>query len=125
MPAVLLEKKDITENPRPVEPEVTDNENAQAEVSHTHKAAFLVLVDNQGNFVFEPDINKPVIPERPVNQAEVKQALAALLDEIRLQETAILTAQAVVNMQMQMARQIQEQQQNQAILQQMGRNPLK
>jgi hypothetical protein len=113
MPAVILGEKDLTEN---VAPERADENKTDGS---THTAAFMVLIDKDGNFVFEPDINKPVIPSRAIKPIEVKNALSSLLDEIRSQEIAITT----INMQMQAARQMQEQQASHAILKEMGRVP--
>jgi hypothetical protein len=81
----------------------------------THKAAFMILVDKEGNYVFEPDINKAIIPERKPTGAEVKSALSSILDEVKAQEIAMTT---LTLMQMQ-ARAAQEAAQNQALLQQM------
>lgn len=86
---------------------------------YTHIAAFMILIDKDGNYVLEPDINKPVVPKRSPTASELKGALATVLGDIRTQETAILGANATIQGQMQMARQMQEQAQNQQILQQM------
>ena len=107
MPAVLLGNTDTP-------PELPEDEDAT-----THLAAFMILIDKNGNYVFEQDINVPVVPERAVKPLEAKMAMSALLDEIRAQEIAVTT----INMQMQVSRQMQEQAANQQILQQMGRQP--
>jgi|SRR6185437_9618517 len=117
MPAVLL-----GQNQGPVEPEVTDNDNADATEApeFTHKAAYMILIDHDGNYVFEPDINKPITAERSPTPSEIKGSLAAILGDIRTQESAMLAANATIQGQMQMARQMQEQAANQQMLQQMG-----
>lgn len=121
MPAVLLGEKDITENPAPGTAEYT-SETVEPS-THTHRTAFMVLVDKEGNYVFEPDINKPVIPERQPTGSEVKGALSAILMDIQTQETAVLSGQMTVNMMMQQAKAAQDQMQNQQVLAQMARSP--
>jgi len=117
MPAVLLGEKDVTENPKPgsVEYESTTVDPK----SHTHRSAFMILVDKDGNYILETNINVPVIPERSPTGSEIKGALSTILMDIQTQETAILSANAVVAGMEQRARQAFEQQQNQQILQQM------
>lgn len=112
MPAVLLGQNNLIEESKTEEPPKVDHS--------THKAAFLVLIDKDNNYIFEPDINKPVIPERKVNQQEAKAALAVLLMNVQIEETALLAANATVGLQQQMARSIFEQQQNAQVLQQIG-----
>lgn len=120
MPAALLGEKSTEE----VESQVS-YETEPAEIApvpeYTHRSAFMILVDNDGNFIFETNINAPVIPERAPTSSEIKGALSAILMDIQTQETAIIAAQQTVNAQMQMARQMHDQAQNQQILQQMGR----
>jgi hypothetical protein len=66
-------------------------EETKTELSETtHLSAFMVLVNKDGSFEFEPNINKPVIPERQVNAEEVKGSLQRILDDIRIQESAML-----------------------------------
>jgi len=124
MPAVLLGEKTATP--------VADNEDTKVaytseteEVTdeYTHVTAFMILLDKQGNFVFEPDLNKPIVTKRPPTPSEIKGGLATILGDIRTQETAILAANATIQGQMQMAKQMQDQMQNQQVLQQMGRMP--
>jgi hypothetical protein len=77
----------------------------------THKSAFMVLIDEDGNYTLETDINKPVIPKRNPSSQEIKAALSVLLFNIQTQETAMLSANAVVSLQMQMAQRMSEAQQ--------------
>jgi hypothetical protein len=120
MPAVLLGEKSTEE----VEGQVTyESETEPVEAAplpeYTHRSAFMILVDNDGNFVFETNINAPVIPERAPTSSEIKGALSTILMDIQTQETAIIAAQQTVNAQMQMAKQMHDQAQTQAVLQQM------
>lgn len=119
MPAVLLEKNDITENPKPkAEPNTANPNELEAETA-THKTAFMILITHDGTTVFEPNINAPVTTERPPTAAEIKAALTGILGEITAQEIAM----TVISLMEMRARQAFEQQQNQAVLQQMGRMP--
>lgn len=121
MPAVLLGQNT---NEEPEAGQVTyESQTEEVPDDHTHTAAYMILIDKEGNYVFEPDINKPVVVKRPPTQSEIKGSLAAILGDIRTQETAILGANATIQGQMQMARQMHDQAQNQQILQQMGRSP--
>jgi hypothetical protein len=120
MTAVLLGQN--TEQPQEGAATYTST-TEEVESDHTHVAAFMVLIDKEGNYVFEPDINKPVVTKRSPTPSEIKGALATLLGDIRTQEGAILAANATIQGQMQMARQMQEQAMNQQVLQQMGRSP--
>ena len=124
MPAVLLgEKREELAETATAQVEYT-SETEPVEQQHpeyTHKAAFMILIDHDGNYIFENDINTPVIPERAPTGSEVKGALSTILMQIQAQETAIMSAQQTVNAQMQLARQMSEQAANQQILQQMGR----
>lgn len=69
-------------------------QNKAAEPSETtHVAAFMVLIGKDGSCAVETDINKPVIPERKANISEMKSSLSAILDDIQVQETAMLAMQ--------------------------------
>jgi hypothetical protein len=119
MPAVLL-GQNSTEEPK--DGQVTyESSTEEVPDDHTHTAAYMVLIDKEGNYVFEPDINKAIVVKRPPTQSEIKGSLATILGDIRTQETAILGANATIQGQMQMARQMQEQAATQQVLQQMGR----
>jgi hypothetical protein len=83
------------------------------------KTAFMILITENGDFVLENNINAPVIPDRPATPLDIEQAVKAMADEFKSQRIAA----AVVNMQMQLARQAQEAANNQAVLQQMGKMP--
>ena len=114
MPAVLLEKHDqeLPDEELPVSPADLDRP--------THVSAFMLLVDHDGNYVFEPDINKPITTVRPPTSSEVKGALATVLSDIQVQETAVLASQFVMgNLQMQ-ARAAFDAQQNSQVLQKIG-----
>jgi hypothetical protein len=115
MPAVLLGQNNLPEEP--------DSEELETHEfpEDTHMAAFMILIDLNGNYIFEPDINAIVIPKRKPTPSEVKGAMSAILMDIQSQETAIMTAQATVQTQMQMARAMSEQQQNAQIAQQLNK----
>ena len=82
-------------------------------------AAFLLYLDKDGNVVMSPDINIAITTERTPTIHEIKGALQTVLDDLRTQETAILAAQHVVNMQMQLGRAAQEARMNQQIMNQL------
>jgi hypothetical protein len=99
--------------------------NADVAVTSTDESVefitgYLVLVTDEGHYMFEPDINRPVTIKRQPTSSEVKGSLSAILMDIAAQETAVMSAQATVNAQMQMARQAYEQQQNAQLIQQLG-----
>lgn len=109
MPAVLLGQNDLIEESNTEEPPKVDHS--------THRSAFMVLIDNDGNYTLEADINKPVVPERKPTSQEIKAALSVLMMDIQTQESAMLAANATVSLQMQMAQRMSEQQQNAQIQQ--------
>ena len=113
MPAVLLGSNDIKENPKPPAPVEDDS-------VHTHTTAFIVLVNKDGTYSLETDINKPVIPERKPNGTEIKAALQTIMLDVQIQETAVLAAQATLSMQEQKVRAMMEAQQNAQMLQKLG-----
>lgn len=117
MPAVLLNANELIEESHTEEPELKHPELAGEADESTHAAAFMVLITKDGHYVFEPDINAPVIPERNPTPSEIKGSLSTILMDIQSQETAIMTANATVQAQMQLTRQIQEHQQNAQMLQ--------
>lgn len=86
-----------------------------------YDSGFLVLTDDAGNFYLEMDINAPVTTKRQATGSEVKGALSTILMDMQTQETAILASDLMIAKQMNMARQAYEQQQSQAILQQVTR----
>lgn len=123
MAAVLLNANDLIESSKtepPVQKEVEVEAQANKPDDTTHASAFMVLVTKDGHYIFEPDINAIVIPERPPTPSEIKGALSTILLDITAQETAILSSQMTVQTQMNMARQMQEQAQNQQLMSQMG-----
>lgn len=79
------------------------------------KTAFMILITDEGNYVLETNINAPVIPAQAATPMDVEQAVKALADEFKTGRIA----SAVVNMQMQLARQAQEAAQNQALMNQL------
>lgn len=111
-PPLLLNANGLIEESKTEEPPKVDNS--------THLTAFMILIDNEGNYIFEPDINKPVIPKRKATASEVKGSMSSLLAEIQSQDTAVLAAElasnAVINKQMAMAKQAYDAQQNQKLL---------
>jgi hypothetical protein len=125
MPAVLLGQSSPEEDIREtLEPEEEfDFVHPVLSDEHTHLSAFMIIIDLDGNYIFEPDINVPIVPKRKPTASEVKGAMSAILMDIQAQETAILSAQTTVNAQMQMAMQMQEAQKNAQIAQQLARKP--
>jgi hypothetical protein len=111
MAAVLLGQNKAEEPNKEVasEPEET-----------THRSAFMVLIDEDGNYTLEGDINKPIVPKRKANSQEIKAALTVLLMDIQTQETAMLSANATVSLQMQMAQRMSEAQQYAPLAQQIA-----
>jgi hypothetical protein len=112
MPAVLLDQQ-----PAP-NTEVSKVEKEPSD--HTHRTAFMVLVDEDNNYTLEADINKPVVPKRKPNSQEIKAALSVLLMDMQTQETAMLSANATVSLQMQMAQRMSEAQQYGPLAQQIA-----
>lgn len=78
--------------------------------------AFLVYRKSDGSLSVSTDINVPVEVERQPTQDELKYTLQKILDDIKAQEIAGLTAQLVVANQMRMAMQAAEAQRNQELL---------
>jgi hypothetical protein len=113
VPAVLLGQNNLIEESQTEEPPKVDHS--------THEAAFMVLIDKDGNYVLELDINKPVIPARKPTPSEVKGSLSTILMDIQKEETAILAANATVSVQMQMAQKMSEAQQNAQIAQMLSK----
>jgi phosphotransacetylase len=101
-------------------PEAPKQEVAKTE-EFTHRTAFLVLIDEDGSYLLEADINVPVNPKRKPNAQEIKASLATLLMDIQTQETAMLSANATVSMQMQMAQRMSDAAQNAQIAQMLNK----
>lgn len=113
MPAQLLGQKT---------PETETTQDAVADVSDLeYAAAFMVLVTKDGNYVFEPNINKPIVTDRPASGGEIKGALSTILMDIQSQETGMFAAQFTVDRIEQKAKAAFDQQQNAAILSKMGK----
>lgn len=110
MPAVLLGNNQTAETGS----QVTLPEN---EENYTHQAAYLILIDFDGNYIFEPNINAPVIPERKPTASEIKGSLATVLADIQAQETAVLAANFTIGGMMQQAMAMREQSTNQELVQ--------
>ena len=100
MPPILLNANKLIE-----ESKIESDLNVE---EYTHETAFMVLTDLDGNYIIEPDINKPIIPKRKPNNPEIKAAMSVMLMDMSTQETAVLAANHVVGLQMQMAKQMQE-----------------
>lgn len=81
--------------------------------------AILIYRNRDGSLVVSPDINVPVEVERQASTDELKATLSKILDDIKAQEMAALTAQLVVQQQMAMAMQMQRAKENQQILSQL------
>jgi len=113
MPAVLLGQNNLIEESKTEEPPKVDHS--------THVAAFMVLIDKDGNYVLELDINKPVIPARKPTASEIKGSMSTILMDIQKEETAILAANATVSVQMQMAQRMTDAQQNAQIQQMLSK----
>jgi hypothetical protein len=72
--------------------------------------AFVVAVMKDGSVAIVPNINAPVTKNRDPEQADFKNAISALNDDMNAQRLAAMVAQHIMNMQMQMAQQAQAQQ---------------
>lgn len=112
MPAVLLENTNPDAQLAVQEAEVTDEE-----IGYTHAAAFMVLIDLDGNYIFEPNINAPVVTKRKPTASEIKGSLATILADIQSQDTAMLAANFTIGGMMQQAMAMREQSANQEIAQ--------
>lgn len=84
------------------------------------KTAFLVFLDENGAAKISLDINAPVTSKATATIPEVKRALSEILEEVSTQELAAKVANGIMQAQMQMAHQMQQQQEAQAALAQMG-----
>ena len=94
----------------PVEPQIIDA-----------ATAYLVIIKKDGSTFVSPDINIPLTIDRTVSSEEIYASSQVIVKDITVNETAMLAAQHVMNAQMQLARQIQDAQQNAAVMQQMQR----
>lgn len=94
-------------------------QNASEETSSVTEVltAFLVIITKDGNFILEPNINKPVVPDRAPTTVEIEAALHTIISEVTSQKTA---AHIIYQMDLK-ARQAYEAQQNQALLAQLGK----
>lgn len=99
--------------------EVTEPETITIEEA---EYAFLIYRKPTGELTISADINVPVEVERQATQDELKFVLWKILEDIRAQEVAGLTAQMVVANQMRMAMQAAEAQRNQQLLQNLPGN---
>jgi hypothetical protein len=83
------------------------------------EAEFAILIYRKpdGSLVVTPDINVPVEVERQATSDELKATLSKILDDIRAQEIANVTAQMVIANQMQFAMRAAQAQENQRLLQ--------
>jgi hypothetical protein len=84
------------------------------------ETAFLVFIEEDGTPKISLDINAPVTAKETATIPQVKRALSELLDDISTQEMAARIASGILQAQMQMAHQMQQQQEAQAALAQMG-----
>jgi hypothetical protein len=79
--------------------------------------AFLIYKHRDGSLVVSPDINVPVEVERQATSDELKATLNKIIDDIRAQEVANMTAQMVIANQMQLAMRAAQAQENQRLIQ--------
>jgi hypothetical protein len=91
----------------------------EPDVITLEEAEFAILVYRKpdGSLVVTPDINVPVEVERQATSDELKSTLSKILDDIRAQEIANMTAQMVIANQMQLAMRAAQAQENQRLLQ--------
>jgi hypothetical protein len=83
----------------PVEPDAPDVIEADK--------AFLVYVLPTGQIVMTHDLNVPLVVKRAPTHDEVYGTLEVILKDLRAQQTAMLSAQAIIQMQQQMVQQMQ------------------
>jgi tRNA(Ser,Leu) C12 N-acetylase TAN1 len=81
--------------------------------------AFLIYKKATGEIFVSPDINVPVEVERQASSDELKATLAKIIDDIRAQEVAAITAKMVVAHQMELAMKAAAARENQQLLQQL------
>jgi len=79
------------------------------------KTAFMIYWTKEGEVMVSPDLNAPIVIERPPTATEVYSACAIVQKDVIAQQTSLGTVQT----QMQVGRQMAEAQANQQILQQM------
>lgn len=104
MPAIELDKRQAAETPVE-EPNLIEAETA-----------FLVFRTKEGAYGVSGNINIPLTVEKEPTLTDIKAALYTTLSDLTREETAILAAQHVYNMQMQLVRQSMNEQLNQQVL---------
>lgn len=105
-------------------PAVTDDPKTDAENPViVAKTAFLIYIQEDGQTIVSPKINTPIVTVRPATVNDIYHAVADVMKDIEKEETAMLTAQHVVNAQMQLARQVQDAQANAQVMQAMQGAP--
>lgn len=85
------------------------------------KTAFLVYINDDNSVVVNPDINLPIVTQREPTPDEIWIAVSVVKRDIEREQQALLTAQHTINAQLQIGKQIQEQQQSAQIMAQMGK----
>ena len=111
----------VTLGQTPPPAEETQSETPQVVAT---KTAFLVMVMPDGSVNVSPALDIHVMAERPPTMEDVYMAVATVVKDIQVEQTAMKAAQHVINAQMQLGRQIAEQQQNAQILSQMQNVPV-
>lgn len=76
------------------------------------KTAFIIFVQDDGTVVMTPDLSTTIVTERAPTINEIFSACGVVMKDIQNQETAALSAQFVMNAQMQMAAKMRDAQLN-------------
>jgi len=84
------------------------------------KYAFLVYATEDGNIIMNPDINAAVVASGEPTDSDVRHACSEIIRTTDMQQAAIMTANFVIQGQMQVAQQIQRAQQDGALVTRLG-----
>lgn len=84
------------------------------------KHAFILYVLEDGSVGLSTDLNLPVVTEGMPSQQDIWVAISTAKRNIEATEIAVQAAQLTINAQMQLGRQIMDQQQNAALMGQLG-----
>lgn len=74
------------------------------------RTAFLVFIDENGAVGSTPNLAQALTVERPPSAEEVKYACNEIVEELYMQKQAILTTNSIVSKQVEMSRQMRDQQ---------------
>jgi|SRR5215469_4194510 len=80
------------------------------------QTAFLIFLTKEGTYAASSDINLPLVPDRVATGNDMLLGVGSVRDEIIVQNTAAVTAQMMINAQVQLAQQAMNARQNQEIL---------